>query len=82
MGSVNVLRQDDAVVRQYYSKVWINNQAFLSLGAKISAFARSDDTSIKLQWQNPSAFEIYSYVDIYNAVATEDALFLTRFHNK
>ncbi|WP_081991059.1 CHASE2 domain-containing protein [Pseudoalteromonas piratica] len=82
MGSVNVLRQDDAVVRQYYSKVWINDQAFLSLGAKISDFAMSDDTPIKLQWQNTSAFEIYSYVDIFNAVATEDAQFLTRFRDK
>lgn len=85
LGSVNVYRQYDAVVRQYLSKVRVNNDNYLSIGALI---ATSPSTSlmlsetIKLKWQHQDSFKQYSYIDIYNAVENENSTFLKQFKNK
>ncbi|WP_372770009.1 CHASE2 domain-containing protein [Pseudoalteromonas sp.] len=85
IGSVNVYRQNDAVVRQYLSKIRVNDNAYLSLGALIASASSTSlmsSNSIKLKWQHKDTFKQYSYFDIYNAVVNENSTFLKQFKNK
>ncbi|MFY8349338.1 CHASE2 domain-containing protein [Pseudoalteromonas sp. SSM20] len=85
IGSVNVFRQNDAVVRQYLSKIRVNNDTYLSLGALIASAPSTSlllSNTIKLKWQHQDKFKQYSYADIYNAVVNENSTFLQKFKNK